>query len=317
MIARSLQVGSIAAVIFLSLFSVAHAQGSADYRRFRTKYRAVDPGDAAALAELAAWCSTDGEPAWAAICLRKIVQLGETPQFREAAIQLAEWELSKERFESAYALLEQVLERYDDARAREILEGARTRATERQREHLTAGDEQFERGKIEKALDQYERAAKLAPDKPSDRHFIPLSTIHAKIARCRARIDQDFYEERVQPVEHDLRNCPRQCSRAGGFVSCPPCKGVGKIQKRVRRGGKWIMIWVTCKECGGHKWLACAQCGGMEQVGERITPKEKRALMKLIDKVRNLKIIKKRYESAVADIQSTLLREDDGPTLAY
>ncbi len=297
------------------LYVILLASGN-DYTLFQARYQSTDPQDGKALLGLGIWCEKEGHPAWGAICYRKVLQLGEGPSYPKAAYHLAKIEIGKGRYEVAFPLLHEIAAKYDYSQARDLLHSAESRATQRQRKHLAEGDRLLEGHSYKEALQEYVAAYELLPNERSSADFASESEVLRCIAYCRDLSDAEYYVQKVKPVMRSINDCGH-CKAYGGFQKCPRCHGTGKVQKKIWDGRRWRTIWVTCGECGGHKWLVCKNCGGLEHTTDRLTRKEVKALRKLIQKTRDLDVLKKPLPRALKDIENTLLKLEDSPSLNY
>ena len=127
----------------------------------------------------------------------------------------------------------------------------------------------------------------------------------------------------MQPAERSIRACG-QCSKDGGFLQCARCKGSGTVEvfhKIVRR-----KVPVACPDCRvskdakrGTGWIFCGRCVGLEHYteSERLKADEKKAIIGVVNKVRNLNVLTRSLPEAISAVESVFLSADRSTTLDF
>ena len=285
--------------------------------------RGIDPKDPKALLGSGISLEEKGRGSLALAFYRRVLSLGPGEAYAEAAFRLGKLELARKEYESAFAHLREAAEKHAHEGARATLRTAESRDTDNQRKLVEKGDESFEKGKYREARKAYEEAWALFPPKPVPLAFAPRKDVLRLLAKCADRIDDEQYKLEVQPAERSIRPC-NQCSKDGGFLKCTRCKGTGIVEvfhKIVRR-----KVPVACPDCrvskdakGGTGWIFCGRCAGLEHYTEsdRLKADERKAIIGVVNKVRNLNVLSRSLPEAISAVESVFLSADRSTTLDF
>ncbi len=279
----------------------------------------VNLQDSKALLDAGTRYEERGHSAWAELCYKQILKLGERPECGEAAFRLASMDLRRGRHEKAYARLREVAGKYGHAGARALLAKAENEATRRQRQLVNDADRAFGAGKHEEARKLYVEAYDLAPDRISAAAFVPRREIVPRIARCVDLIDDASFKEKIQPVERSISACKR-CAQGGGFEKCAPCKGTGIVETVIRGISGSVRIRKDpCGRCSEVGWLFCNDCYGLESATGKgkLNEREMKALAGVVNKVRALPVLRMRLDAALREVEKVLLGVDEAAALTF
>ena len=306
--------GSVLGMLAASLVLGAEAE---------SPLRGVNANDAKALLAAGISLEEKGRGSLALPCYRRVLTLGPGPAHAEAAYRLGKLELARKEYESAFAHLREAAEKHAHEGARAILRTAESKDTEAQRKLLEKGDASFAKGRYGEARGFYDQAWALFPPKPAPLAFAPRKDVLRLLARCQDLIDDEHYKLEVQPAERSIRECG-QCSKDGGFVECTRCKGKGGVpvyNKLLRRD-----VILACPDCRvsqdakvGTGWVFCRRCVGLEHYTEsdRIKADEKKAIIGVVNKVRNLNVLSQPLGNAIAAVEDQFLKADRSTTLDF
>jgi len=306
--------GSVLGVLAASLVFGAEAE---------SPLRGIDPRDSRGLLAAGISLEEKGRGSLALPCYRRILKLGPGDAYAEAAYRLGKLELARKEYESAFAHLREAAEKHAHEGARAVLRTAESKDTEAQRKLLEKGDASFARGKYVEARKAYEEAWALFPPKPAPLAFAPRRDVLRLLARCADQIDDEHYKLEVQPAERSIRACG-QCSKEGGFLQCARCKGTGTVEvfhKIIRR-----KVPVACPDCRvsqdakrGTGWIFCGRCLGLEHYteSERLKADERKAIIGVVNKVRNLNVLTRSLPEAISAVESVFLSADRSTTLDF
>ncbi len=306
---------------------VAVAVAVADPRR---ELETVDPNNTAKLLALGKAFQEQGELVWALRCFRRVVRLGEGPEFPEASYRAAMIDFEQHRYQQAYTRLRELLATHDLPEAREILENGATAATRRQRELMAKGATCFQEGDYDRARDYYTRAYRCIPASQRDleedleEDFIPRRVLLERIARCVDQLDDEYFKRTVQPFTRSIVKCSR-CKSTGGFLMCPSCNGSGtktEVFRPMLGRGRTVRRTVRCKKCNGQGKILCGQCWGFHFVVDdaSITRDEKKALLSVFRKIRGEGGTLRKTTSlatALRDVEEVILRVDHSAALGF
>ncbi len=306
-------------LVAVTLFAAPASFGS-DLKTFQAKLAAVEANDHEALLAIGVWALDRDRAAWAEQCFRRIEENESSPAYPNAVFHLASIDLEREDFESASRRLRILVGKFNHPEARRILDEAASAASNKQRALALEGDELYKSRAYEKARKKYAEAYALFPKKGGSAAFVPRHQLLHRLARTTERIDERFFEAEIDPVQRSIHRCGR-CSSGGGFVRCTRCggKGTERVLVRVsRRRGK-IYKTIRCRVCGGAKHNFCPDCVGMQSRpdNKRLTKKERDALVKVINRARSLKVLKRPFKSALAEVESIVLRVEESATLNF
>ncbi len=288
-------------------------------KQFHEKLERTSPRDGKALLDLGAWCEGQDRSSWAERCYRKVLKLGEGAQFAEASYRLARIELERKLYDRAYARLRKLLSGHEHSKARALLERVENASTRKQRELVKQADKLYKKRDYEKARGLYEKAYELYPAQATTAAFVPKKTLLRRLAQSQDRIDDEFYRRKIEPTERSVRDCTRRgCD--GGFVECKKCVGSGIITVTKRFLKKRTVVENhSCPQCNKVGHVFCPTCIGLESTtdDEKLTDRERKALGKVIGKVRSSRILNLSLGRALAQVETTILEEEHGPTLNY
>src|SRR5262249_38652433 len=153
---------------------------------------------------------------------------------------------------------------------------------------LKKAEKSFATKDYKEARSFFAQAYKLSPEKLIDAPFAPRKDILSRLASCVDLLDDQYYVSTVQPMERSVKICPRGAGK-GGFEKCTKCNGTGEVVQKTSLRSRLVMK-VQCDRCGGYQWTFCEDCRGLEFTTS-LTPKERKTLYEVIDKVRRFKVL--------------------------
>ena len=299
-------------LVCLLLLAQPQADGDAE---FRVRLEKTDPADAAALLDLGQWCEERKRPGWAERCYRMVSGLGSGEKnYPEAVYRLARIEIRNKLYSSAYRRLRHLTSSFNHRAAAALLKEAQTETSRRQRILVTEGDQLYKEGEPANARLKYSAAFKLLPEGALSADFVPRAQVLERLARCADRIDDAHFKEVFEPKKRSLRPC-RRCTRYGGFLKCTSCGGAGTQNVRVRSK----TIKAACRRCTEVGYTFCTSCVGMQYTTEdyKITDKERKALTRILDKVRDKDVLDRSLTQGIKTVQRLVLETKEAATLDY
>ena len=292
------------------------AQPQADQGvEFRSRLARTDPADADALLNLGQWCEQRKRPSWAERCYRMVAELGRGEKnYPESVYRLARPAIDKKLYSSAYRRLRKLTSGFNHKAATALLKQAQTETSRRQRTLVAEGDKLYKKGEAANARQKYSEAFKLLPEGASSADFVTPAAVLQRLARCADRIDDTHFKEVFQPKTRSIRPCNR-CTRYGGFLRCTSCRGSGIQNVRVRSK----TVKTACKRCTGVGYTFCTSCVGMQYTTEdyKITEKERKALTRVLTKVRDKDVLDRSLSQALRTVQKLVLETKEAATLDY
>ena len=298
----------------LCLLLLAHPQADQDVE-FLARLAVTDSADTAALLELGQWCEQKKRPGWAERCYRMVAgRARDEKNYPEAVYRLARLEIEKKLYSSAYKRLRKLTSTYTHKGAAALLKQAQTQTSARQRKLVGEGDKLYIDKALAEAREKYSEAFKLLPEGASSADFVPAARVLQRLALCADRIDDAHFKDVFQPKKRSIRACKR-CTRYGGFLRCTSCGGSGTQRARVRSK----TVTVACRRCTGVGYTFCNSCVGMQYTTEdyKITEKERKALTKVLTKVRDKDVLDRSLAQAVKTVQKLVLETKEAATLDY
>ena len=298
----------------LCLLLLAQPQADQDLE-FRSRLAGTDSGDAAALLELGQWCEQKKRSSWAERCYRMVTGLArDEKNYPEAVYRIARIEIGKKLYSSAYKRLRKLTSTYTHKGATALLKQAQTETSARQRKLVAEGDKLYLDRAPAAAREKYSEAFKLLPEGASSADFVPAARVLQRLALCADRIDDAHFKEVFQPKKRSIHAC-RRCTRYGGFLRCTSCGGSGAQSARVRSK----IVKVACRRCTGVGYTFCNSCVGMQYTTQdyKITEKERKALTKVLTKVRDKDVLDRSLAQAVKTVQRLVLETKEAATLDY
>ncbi len=278
----------------------------------------LEAKDATSLLAAAKRYEEKGQSQWVELCCRRILKLPECPEHGEAGFLLASIELKRGRYETAYARLRDVRDRFGHPGARDLLAKAENDATRRQREALDSAEKSLKAEKLAEARKLFVEAYKLAPEKLAGAAFVPRENILPRIARCVDLLDDENYKKKVQPVERDVVECGA-CREGGGFQKCTRCQGSGIWEHTIRMLRGVRIEKVPCPDCAQIGWVFCPKCLGLEYAANKanLGAKEEKAVVELVNRVRALPTLRMPLESALKEVEGVLLKLEESAALTF
>jgi tetratricopeptide (TPR) repeat protein len=285
----------------------------------------VDSRDAAALLRAGIKLEEEGRASWALRCYRRVLQLEESPARPDAMFRAARIEIARGNYEEGYELLHDAAEKEGHAGARAVLEKAATRETKNQRDLLERARKSMEKGNAETARPLFSDAYKLFPGTPVNAPFATRRQVLLEMAKCVDSIDDAHWKSKVQPLQGKVVKCSK-CGSTGGFISCEPCKGLGKIPTTVQFGRQKKTVDLPCAACRiipeapGTGWVFCPPpCYGLQAYpgSRKLGDRERKAVLDVLDKVRSVKTLSGPLASVLDTVENTLLQVRDSASLDY
>ncbi len=295
------------------LLLLAHPQADQDVE-FRSRLAKTDQANGAALLSLGQWCEGKKRAGWAERCYRMVADLGdEEKNYPEAVYRLARIEIENKLYTRAYQRLRKLTGRFTHTAASALLKRAQTETSHKQRALFEEGEKLYRERDPANARIKYSEAFELLPENVSNADFVPRARVLASLARCADRIDDAHFKEVFQPKKRSVRPC-NSCT--GGFLKCTSCDGSGGTTRNFIRKG---VVKIACKRCTGVGYTFCTSCAGMQYTTEdyKITDKERKALTKVLNKVRDKDVLGRTLTRGITTVQKLVLETKEAATLDY
>jgi tetratricopeptide (TPR) repeat protein len=250
---------------------------SSDASEYRKRSGAVEPDDAKGLLGLARWCREKGLKTEAEAAYREVLGIA-SPLYREAKWEFAKLLEGTDRLMEAWTLYEEL-----GAEARDKAVSMRARLDQRRDGIFYRAKELLAGRKYREALSALVQAYQCSPrGDASQAGAVTEADLLGKLIETRRLYAGLFATSRLT-----VRPCA-VCS-AASTVTCPTCKGEGKVRREFivmdpREGMKKVRKLVTCETCRGAKKVRCTSCKGLSANVEGLEGLLKTTLRSLADR---------------------------------
>jgi len=213
---------------------------------FRFRLERITPQDHAALLRLGKWCEKNGHRLWARTCYRRVVELGKSDSYSEAAFRLARLELEAGKTQRALRRLHELVSAYGHKEAARLLEQAETLSIKRARALAEEAQEAAQEGLWSEAKKKYREALRILREAGGDPEA--EARLLREAGKCQQALEDAFRRREGLEREGPYPRCP-DCGEAEfpGVVPCPASCG-GKSR---------------CPKCRGWSVVPCPTCGGL------------------------------------------------------
>ena len=170
------------------------------------------------------------------MCYRRVLELGKTPSYADAAFRLARLELKAGKTQRAIKRLRELVSAFGHKEASELLKVAEKKQEGKVFQLIAQGDRAYQSGLYTRAKERYEEALEALRSTEGESEI--ENELLSKALKCQQALDSAFREREGLKAGASYPPCPDcrselfpgivPCSRNCGAKSrCPICKGWG------------------------------------------------------------------------------------------